>query len=342
MSSPDLIEHVSADALKHLIRKEKDMRIYQRLLFIHHIYQGKSVEEACEDMCISKQTGYNWLKQWNEQGYKGIKPSSSDGRPPKLGKEQRAKLKEKLEGKLWLTHEIRALIRQDTSIEYSERQVQRILKGFGMHYAKPYPHDYRRPENAAELLAESLKETLDGIGERCILGFLDQSAPQTTDNKQRFWSFGKPTISKNTEKYRANTFGFYPVNGKEVVEFMESSKKEHVCDFLRFIRDKNPGGPIVIVLDRLPSHRSAFTRRFAKALDMHLVFLPPYSPDLNPIEIIWKSIRRFVSRLFPVSEQSFKSAIRTAFHRLAKKSSFFENWLKAFQPVLSNLLCPVL
>ena len=336
MNQPEVVKHVSADALKHLIRKEKDMRIYQRLLFIHHMYQGRGVEEACEDMCISKQTGYNWLKQWNEQGYKGIKPSFSNGRPPKLSKEQKAGLKEKLKGKLWLTQEVRALIRQDTGVDYSERQVQRILRSFRMNYAKPYPHDYRRPENAKELLAESLSETLDGIADRYTLGFMDQASPQTTDNKQRFWFFGKPTIAKNTAKYKANTFGFYPVNGKEVVEFMESSKKEQVCNFLRFIRDKNPIGPIVVILDRLPSHRSAFTRRFAKALDIHLVFLPPYSPDLNPIEIIWKSVRRFVSRIFPTSEQSFKESIRTAFHRLAKMPSFAEGWLKAFQPVLSN------
>ncbi len=44
-----------------------------------------------------------------------------------------------------------------------------------------------------------------------------------TDNKQRFWSFDKPKITKNTTKYRANTFGFYPINGKEVVEFMARS-----------------------------------------------------------------------------------------------------------------------
>jgi len=337
MDSPPVIKHVSADALKHLIRKERDMCMYKRLLFVYRMYQGRTVEEACEDMCISKQTGYNWLKQWNEDDYEGLKRSFSGGRPPKLSREQRARLRDRLSCKgLWLTQEVRAFIRHEFRIDYSLRQVARILKGFRMHYAKPYPRDYRRPENAAEQLAESLKEALDGIGDRFILGFMDESAPQTTDNRQRFWSFGKPAIAKNTTKYRANTFGFYPVNGKEVVEFMEHSRKEHVCEFLRKVRDKNPAKPIVILLDRFASHRAIATRRFAQSLDMHLVFLPPYSPHLNPIEQIWKSVRRAVSRVFPKSEWAFKETIRTAFHRLARMPSFLEGWLKAFQPVLSK------
>jgi transposase len=337
MNPTKVIKHVSADTLKHLIRKEKDLRMHERLLFIQQLYLGDSLEEACRRVCISQRTGRTWLKKWNEKGYEDIKPSFGGGRPPKLSKQQKAELKEKLGGKLWLTHEVRALIVQDYSVKYSERQVQRILRDFRMNYAKPYPHDYRRPNNAEELLSKSLEETLDGIGDHFTLGFMDQSSPQTTDNKQRFWFFGKPTIAKNTEKYRANTYGFYPINGgKEVVEFMESSKKEDICEFLRFIRNKNPAGPVVIVLDRLPSHRSKFTRRFAESLGIRLVFLPPYSPDLNPIEIIWKSIRRFVSRIFPTSEWSFKEAIRTAFHRLAKMPSFAEGWLKTFQPVLGN------
>jgi len=331
MALPEITKHVSADALKHLIRKEKDMRMYKRLLFVYRMYQGRSVEEACEDMCVSRQTGYNWLKQWNEEGYEGLKRSFSGGRPPKLNKELRATLRDRLWCKgLWLTQEVRAFIRHEFGIDYSVKQVQRILREFRMRYAKPYPRDYRRPEDAAELLAKSLKEALDGIGDRYILGFLDQSAPQTTDNRQRYWSFDKPVIVKNTTKYRANTFGFYPVKGKEVVEFMTHSRKEHVCEFLRKVRDKNPAGPIVIVLDRFASHRAKVTRMFAKALDIHLVFLPPYSPNLNPIEQIWKSVRRVVSRVFPKSEWAFKETIRTAFHRLAKMPSFMEGWLKEF------------
>ncbi len=157
--------------------------------------------------------------------------------------------------------------------------------------------------------------------------------------KQRFWSFDKPRIIKNTTKYRANTFGFYPINGCEVVEFMERSTSKHVCEFLRVIRTKNPAGHVIIFLDNARAHIAQRTKAFAELMGISLVFIPPYSPDLNPIEQIWKSVRRIISRVFVKSEWAFKETIRTTFHRLAKKPSFMENWLNIFQPVLSNLLC---
>nr|QNO53006.1 hypothetical protein PNHJDAII_00010 [Methanosarcinales archaeon ANME-1 ERB6] len=69
-----LIRHISLEKLKRLIREEKNKHVFQRLLFIHQLYLEDGVEKACKRMCISKQTGYNWLNQWNEQGYEGHQP----------------------------------------------------------------------------------------------------------------------------------------------------------------------------------------------------------------------------------------------------------------------------
>jgi len=73
-----------------------------------------------------------------------------------------------------------------------------------------------------------------------VIGFLDETSPQTTANTQRFWSSGHPKLIKNTTKFRANTFGFYSINGCSVLEFHEHSKKEDVCEFLQSIRNMNP------------------------------------------------------------------------------------------------------
>ncbi len=63
-------------------------------------------------------------------------------------------------------------------------------------------------------------------------GFLDESAPQATANTVRLWSFRKPEIIRDTSKYRANTFGFYSLNGKSVVDFQDHSRKENVIAFI--------------------------------------------------------------------------------------------------------------
>ena len=118
------------------------------------------------------------------------------------------------------------------------------------------------------------------------MGLFDESAPQTTANTVRLWSFRKPVIGKNTTKFRANTFGFYAFNGKGTVKTYTNSKQESVMDLLREIRYKNLLNHILMILDNFSAHRTENVAITAEILDIELVFLPPYSPQLNPIELI--------------------------------------------------------
>lgn len=58
-----------------------------------------------------------------------------------------------------------------------------------------------------------------GPGPGDIIGFLDESSPQTTGSTVGAWSFCKPVIVKNTERIKANTFGFYALNGVSFANF---------------------------------------------------------------------------------------------------------------------------
>ena len=173
---------------------------------------------------------------------------------------------------------------------------------------------------------EELEVDLEG----CIIGFLDETSPQLNANTQRLWSFNKPSVKKNTTKMRANTFGFYAINGESVVDFKENSKKESVCEFLEKIREKNPDKIIIIVLDNFRSHWARKTRRKAKKLNMVLVYLPPYSPDLNPIEQIWRAIKRVLSPLFIKTLEELKEVISNSFYQLTQRISFAEKWIRRF------------
>jgi len=328
-------KYISLEKLKTLIQKEQNKRVHERLLFIYQLYKKDNIYDACETMCIAYQSGYNWIKAWNKYGYKGLIPNFGGGRPSKLTEEQKEELKKTLRSKEnWMTNEIIGLIKKKFGVSYGPRQVSRILRSFGMHYSKPYPEDYRKPENAKEILRERLRGAVKNTKGQCIVGFVDEASPQTADNKQRFWSFGKSKIVKNTTKYKANTFGFYPIRGRSVMDFKKDSKQESFCEFLRKLREKNPIGTIIAILDNFRSHISRKTRQYAKSLGIILVFLPPYSPNLNPIEQIWRCIRRKLSQIFVESEHAFLETIRSVFYRLSKKSSFMKKWLEEFGSIL--------
>jgi putative transposase len=159
---------------------------------------------------------------------------------------------------------------------------------------------------------------------------LDESSPQTTANTQRLLSFQKPVIYKNTTKYKANAFGFYALNGVSVIDFKDHSKKEDVCEFFREIRSNNPEGDIVLILDNFRSHRAKDSAKCAEECGIKLIFLPPYSPDLNPIEFIWKSIKRVISRSFIKDLEYMKLIISERFLDYSSRLSFAKSWIEKF------------
>lgn len=99
-------------------------------------------------------------------------------------------------------------------------------------------------------------------------------------------------------------------------------------------------GDILVILDNAKGHIAKATREYAEKLNIKLVYLPPYSPDLNPIEHIWSPIKTKLSQIFIKTEYTFKETIRTTFHQQAKKQTFMTNWLETYQPILSSFLCP--
>ena len=137
---------------KRIKRLKKDARVLKRLYFIRYLCRGMSVEEAAELVGVTKATGYAWLKRWNSRGYEGIIPAFGGGRHSKLTEEQKEKLKEMLKEKEWTTKEVQELIEAEFGVSYSSWQVRRILKSFGMRYAKPYQNDYRRADDAEDTL----------------------------------------------------------------------------------------------------------------------------------------------------------------------------------------------
>ncbi|MHC1587724.1 MAG: transposase [Candidatus Syntropharchaeia archaeon] len=67
------------------------------------------------------------------------------------------------------------------------------------------------------------------------------------------------------------------------------------------------------------SHRAKKTRRKVKKLNIIPVFLPPYSPDLNPIEQIWRIIKRVLSPLFIKTLDELKEVISSSFYGLTQR-----------------------
>jgi len=80
-----------------------------------------------------------------------LKPNFGGGRLSKLTESQKEDL-ENILGKRnnWTTLEIQKLMKDKFGVDYNIKHVRKLLKKLGMHYSKPYQHDYHRPNNAEE------------------------------------------------------------------------------------------------------------------------------------------------------------------------------------------------
>ena len=148
---------IPLDELDQRIRTlEKNTRILKRLYFIRHRYNGDSVEEACEKVGVYKMVGYQWQKRWNEYGYEGLVPRFGGGKPPKLSEEDMNRLSDTLkERDDWTTEDVQRIVKEKFNASFTLKHIRTILRKMGMHYSKPYQHDYRRPRNAEDILKKT-------------------------------------------------------------------------------------------------------------------------------------------------------------------------------------------
>ena len=151
--------------------------------------------------------------------------------------------------------------------------------------------------------------------------------------------YGVLPVRRVATYVKAKVLGFYCINGESVVEFHEKNKAEDFISFLRKIRDANPEKRIVVILDNFRTHHAKKVRKEAEKLNISLFYLPPYSPDLNPIENVWKSVKRVVSEKSPLNVKELKKTIAKAFKKLTKSISFAKNWIKKFLGDKFKMLC---
>lgn len=68
----------------------------------------------------------------------------------------------------------------------------------------------------------------------------------------------------------------------------------------------------IVVLDNLSAHKNKEIRDLIESVDAELWFLPPYSPDLNPIEKMWSKIKSILRRLKARTEEALINAVAKA------------------------------
>lgn len=82
----------------------------------------------------------------------------------------------------------------------------------------------------------------------------------------------------------------------------------------------------ILLLDNCSVHHSKLVLETLKECGITYMFLPPYSPDFNPIELLWTKIKSVLKKLKARTQEKLESAINYALTTV--ELSFIENWFK--------------
>ena len=134
---------------------------------------------------------------------------------------------------------------------------------------------------------------------------------------------------KEGKKRSKSIFGFIALNGNDVVMLSDSCKSDDMIDFLEVIRKQNPD-KLCIVLDNARIHHAKAVKARAEELDIYFIYLPPYSPDLNPIEFGWKDLKRELSKILDFDEMINRSEEIALDIFGERRYSYSKYWVEEF------------
>lgn len=205
------------------------------------------------------------------------------------------------------------------SIQYTISGLNKWLHKQGFTYKRPtgVPHKFDEQKQADFIKRyEALKTTLP---EDEVILFMDAVHPTQATKITSGWIKKGVNKAINTtgSRTRLNIVGAIELGylSSAIFDQFKTINGESIIDFFGTIREAYPSKKVIhLVLDGAGYHRSQEVVDKAKALRITLHYLPPYSPNLNPIERLWKVMNERVrNNQYFDTAKLFRQRINTFF-----------------------------
>jgi len=227
--------------------------------------------------------------------------------------------------------ELQSFIESSFSVSYTLSGLNKLLQRAGLSYQTIHKLPGKCPVAQQQSWIETFEEKLQNMDVRTeAILFMDSVHPTHNTVYSKVWSEkGLPRwICSNTGRNRLNISGAYNPLNKELVMVEEPAVNEHTTiHLLEKCLEKYPDKEIItIYLDNAAYHKSKLVKKF---IDEHskirLAYLPPYSPNLNLIERLWKFANEKVVNLkyYPDFNQ-FKEKITLFYNNIAEYAEELE------------------
>lgn len=302
---------------------------------VAQVQQGESPEKVIATLGFSRACIYNWLSRYRHGGWDALKSGKHTGRPKKLDGKQiewvyktirdKDPLQLKFSFALWTRKMVTHLINREFSLKLSESSVGRLLRQLGFTCQKPLYRAYQQDSEAVERWKKTefpkITKRAKKLGAEIF--FEDESGVRSDYHAGTTWApEGKtPVIKVTGARFSLNMIA--AINARGHLRFMVHQgtiTADVICDFLKRLMH-NAESPMFLIWDGHPTHKSTKVRECVESFDgmLEIYFLPPYSPELNPTEQVWRSVKTHsVGRKTLLGPDHLKTAVMGALQRLQK------------------------
>lgn len=277
------------------LKIEREKKFADRIRIILLLDQGKSPTAIAEFFFIDVGTVRNYKHRYLEGGLDKLVNDHYVGRKRFLCENEEQRFAEHLSSKVFpTTQSIIEYVEKEFGIVYTRGGMTSLLHRLGFSYKKP-----KGVPGKANLKAQKrFLNQYNAVKAHGPVYFGDSTHPMLNPVLASGW-IKKGTefeVKTNSGRQRVNINGAIEINSLQVVSrSCKTVDKLSMCELLRAIRAQNPGSDkIYLVLDNAPYNRSLMVRDLARNLGIRILYLPPYSPNLNPIERLWKFMKKKV------------------------------------------------
>jgi len=291
------------------------LRLVKRIHALLYILDGKSPEEVAAILDLSVQSVYNYVTAFVRKKFDSLVYRRPPGRPPKLTKSQRKELERLIDDGpeaagydcgCWTTGLIQDLILTRFGVEYNPHYLAELLKNMDYSYQKARFVSDHLADVAAER-KEWMEKTWPEIvrlakEKGALLLFGDECSFAQWGSLSYTWSRRgqQPTVKTSGKRQAYKVFGF--IDYFTGVLFYKGHSGRFTSEtYQGFIREvlARTAKHLIILQDGARYHTSkAMQQFFATHAERITVYqLPRYSPDFNPIEYLWRKVKKLATHL---------------------------------------------
>jgi transposase len=311
-------------------RKESlDRRIYQRLTAVLAVAAGKTREEVAELLGVSLSQLGEWLRVFRHEGIEALCTLHNKGDPGKLTPHQVEQLKEQVStGCFRNSDQIRQWLEDTFHVTYKPSGVKDLLKRIGVSYhqvtgflwkadpdkQKAFVQKYQRQKANA-----SRKEA--GHTRRY---FVDACHPiWGLDLVYSCWLLvgQRLLVGMGGGRKRLNILGAYCPDDQEYLDLRltrDNINGEQFVNFLRMLRGRHPETKrFILYLDNAAYYGKPIVQEWLRRhREFHLEPVPPYSPNVNLIERLWRFLRQKALRRWHKTFEAMQEAVSAVLDHL--------------------------